>query len=101
MPIYLNEYLEKCQLRHPFHSGFCFLAPRGKKLNKNWKPLTSILLQHVNQHALKNYWLAAMNKSQVSGVVFLDLRKAFDLVDHNILLKRLTISFKNECSRSI
>ena len=32
-----------------------------------------------------------MNKSEVSGVVFLDLKKALDLVDHNILLKKLAI----------
>ena len=32
-----------------------------------------------------------MNKSEVFGVVFLDLRKAFDLVVHDTLLKKLTI----------
>ena len=26
-----------------------------------------------------------MNKSELSGVVFLDLKKAFDLVDHEVL----------------
>ena len=36
-----------------------------------------------------------MNKSEVSGVVFLDLKKAFGLVDRDILLKKLTIYFKN------
>ena len=36
-----------------------------------------------------------MNNSEVSGVVFLDLKKAFYLVGQDILLKKLAIYLKN------
>ena len=78
--IYLNDYLEKRQLLHPFQSGF------RRKYSCN----TALA-------RLTNSWLTAMNKSEVSGVVFLDLKKAFDLVDHDIL-KKLAIYLKNSSS---
>ena len=78
--IYLNDYLEKRQLLHPFQSGF------RRKYSCN----TALA-------RLTNSWLTAMNKSEVSGMVFLDLKKAFDLVDH-ISLKKLAIYLKNSCS---
>ena len=65
MHIYLNDYLEKRQLLHPFHSGFRRIYSCNTALA-----------------CLTNSWLTAMNNSEVSGVVFLDLLKAFNLVDH-------------------
>ena len=43
---------------------------------------------------LTNSWLTTMNKYEVSGVVFLDLRKASHVVDNDIPLKKLTIYLK-------
>ena len=78
MHIYLNDYLEKRQLLHPFQSGFFSKGSCNTALAR-----------------LTNSWLTDMNKSEVSGVVFLDLKKAFDLVDQDIILKKLAIYLKN------
>ena len=65
MYIYLNDYLETRELLHPFQSGF----KHKYSCNTAFARLT-------------NSWLTVMNKSEVFGVAFLDLKKAFDLVDH-------------------
>ena len=34
-------------------------------------------------------WSDNMDKGKLTGVVFLDIRKAFDSVDHSILLEKI------------
>ena len=36
-------------------------------------------------------WAENMNKGDLSGIVLLDLRKAFDMVDHELLLRKLAL----------
>ena len=45
-----------------------------------------------------NYILTAINKKQYCAAVFIDLAKAFDSVNHHILIGRLKIlCFSNDC----
>ena len=68
---FLN-YLEKNNLIHPLQSGF--------------RPGHSC---HTALTHLLDQWLTAINESDITGAIFLDLKKAFDLVDHEILIKKI------------
>ena len=43
-------------------------------------------------------WLSAINDNKIIGVIFLDFRKAFGVVYHEILLKKLQTYGFGSCS---
>ena len=56
---------------------------------KNRSTLTALLTMY-------NRWIEAASRGQVSGAVFIDLSAAFDLVDPQLLLKKLEIYGLNQ-----
>ena len=68
----LSEFLDANDLLHPNQSGF---RPKHST--------ATALAKLVNQ------WSLNIDNNKISGVAFIDLRKAFDTVDHELLLHKL------------
>ena len=75
---HLLVFLDKHSLLHPLQSGF--------------RPNYSC---HTALSHLIDRWLLAINSSEMIGSVFLDFKKAFDMVHHDKLCKKLTLYLRN------
>ena len=72
--VQMIDYFESNKLLHPNHHGF--------RSNHN---TTTALLQ------MYGTWVEAMDKGEATGVCFLDMSAAFDMVKHSLLLEKLTL----------
>ena len=69
----LYQYLNENGLLNSGQSGFCSLH----------STLTALLETNDN-------WCVNIDRGLLNGVIFIDLKKAFDTIDHEIILKKLT-----------
>ena len=76
---HLYKFLLKFNLLHPAQSGF-----------RTGHSCQTALINIVDK------WLQAMNDGEFNIAVLLDLKKAFDVVDHEILIRKLEIYGCNE-----
>ena len=77
----LMNYLEKYKLLYDTQSGF----------RPNHSCETALI------HMVEK-WLKALDNSELVGIILVDFRKAFDLVDHSIFLKKLELYKFNQVS---
>ena len=70
--VQLLSFLDDNKVLSVFQSGFC------KK--HSTETAAFYLVHHILEH---------MDKQQLTGAAFIDLKKAFDLVDHHCLLHKL------------
>ena len=69
---HLFAFLHKYDILHKSHSGF----------RKNHSCNMALI-------SLLDKWLKNIDKGEITGAIFFDLRKVFDVADHEMLLRRL------------
>ena len=96
-PISVLPILSKVLERHVYNAYYDYLIKNKLLLDnqsgfRKGHSCQTVLLK------LTDYFLENMDKGELSGAVMIDLRKAFDLVSHDLLLKKLEIYGTEESS---
>ncbi len=89
-PISVLPVLSKILEEHACHNFMVYLNAHCL-LYKHQSGFRSGHSCKTNFLKLTDEWLEAMDKGLFTGVVMVDLRKAFDLVNHKLLLKKLEL----------
>ena len=98
-PISILPTLSKLIEKHVHDSLMTYLGNHDLicKNQSGFRPKHSCETALIN---IVEKWLKAMNEGKLVGVIMVDFRKAFDLVDHHILLRKLKAYQLNASSMS-
>ena len=89
-PISILPILSKLLERHVFNCLYEFLVCHDLLISRQ----SGFRLKHSCEtalHLLVDEWLSSIYNKKIVGVLFIDFCKAFDMVDHDILLKKLKL----------
>ena len=86
-PISILPIISKVFEKEVFQQLFHYLKVNSilSKFQSGFRPLHSTVSALIQ---MCDDWSDNMDKGRLTGVVFLDIRKAFDSVDHSILLEK-------------
>ena len=87
-PVSVLSTLSKLLEKH-VHSSFYSFLTEHKLLHSAQSGFRSLFSCETALANLVNKWSEAIDKGLLNGVILLDLRKVFDLIDHQILLHKL------------